>query len=471
MKRIFLPILLLSLTWVSTPGAMAQQAADVPDTEVADDDDDEDDDDPDDEGVRLNPEFEFDISDGSDIDIPVPSFVKRNLNHINLNGADWTRLRKAFANAGTNPVSIVNIGDSHIQADYNTATTRELLQYDFGSAGRGLVTPLKLAGTNQPLNYVFTSPTKWAPTKLMSRQWNYPMGFTGVSLHPMNQEASFTVGTVESDDYEPFNSLTIFHGGKLTIDKVVDNQGIPVHFRAIPSRDYTQILLASQQTKVTVYFTSRGDLTLYGVSLEGNRPGLYYHAIGNNGATYATYNRIGNVGAGIAPLSPDLVIVSLGTNEAFGRFDAGAFYTSIDRLVKNIQAANPNAEVLLVTPMECQKSVSRTVTKKVKTKGHRRKGKRGRRSRGGTRTVRQSVKSYAPNAKVKEVRDEILRYGRDNKVAVLDWWDVAGGSGASSQWISANLFSKDRVHHSVKGYRLQGRLLYDAIIEAIVNPD
>ncbi|MDE6123515.1 MAG: hypothetical protein K2F76_09750, partial [Duncaniella dubosii] len=88
--------------------------------------------------------------EADDIDIPIPSFIKRNANHIIYNGADWTGLRRAFEMSKESPVSIVHIGDSHVQADINTSTVRELLQYDFGNAGRGLVSPLKICGTNQP---------------------------------------------------------------------------------------------------------------------------------------------------------------------------------------------------------------------------------------------------------------------------------------------------------------------------------
>ena len=440
----------------------------INETEEEDVTENDDEDDPDDEKVRQNPIF--DIDDGDDIDIPVPSFIKQSANHIIFNGADWSALRKAFAQSAKAPVSIVHIGDSHIQADMGTAVTRELLQYDFGNSGRGLITPLKLSGTNQPNNYTFSSSDNWSAVKLMSRSWPYTMGFTGTSIHPNRSEASFTIGTSESDDYNPFSSFTVFHGGKLTVDSIVGSDGYPVHFRSIPSRDYTQVVMASQETKVKVYVSSKGDLTLYGISLSGDRPGVFYHTIGNNGATYATYNRIGNVGAGIAPLHPKLIIVSLGTNEAFGRQNPEDFYKSIDRLVKNLTLANPDAQILLVTPMECQKSVSKKVTKRVKVaarKSRRKKGKK-RRSSGSTyRNVTSTVKSYAVNTNIAPLRNEILRYGKENNIAVLDWWDVAGGQGASAVWVSNNLFSRDRVHHSLKGYRLEGRLIYDALIDAL----
>lgn len=437
--------------------------------DAADDDDSTDtaDDDDDDASVRENAVIDFGDINGDDIDIPVPSFIRQNQNHVIFNGADWSGLRKALSQAGTRPVSIVHIGDSHIQADISTGMTRDLLQYDFGNAGRGLVTPLKMAGTNQPTDYTFSSSDRWSGVKLMSRNWDRPMGFTGVSVHPSMQSSRITIGTSESDDYDPFSTITLFHGGKITIDNVTNDRGEKVHFRSIPSRDYTQIVLASQETRVTVDFTSKGDLTVYGASLGGARPGVFYHAIGNNGATYATYNRIGNVGPGIAALQPELVIISLGTNEAFGRLDKSTFFNTIDRLVKNIRTSNPEAQILLVTPMECQRSTYKTVSKKVKTKA--RRTKKGKRIKGGYRTVKSKVKSYQRNANILPLRNEILRYGSENGIAVLDWYEVAGGAGASDVWISNGLFSKDRVHHSYKGYHLQGRLLYDALIDALKN--
>ena len=228
----------------------------------------------------------------------------------------------------------------------------------------------------------------------------------------------------------------------------------------IPSRDYTQIILPEPQTSVTIDFASAGDLTVYGASLSGDRPGLFYHTIGNNGATYETYNRIGNVGAGIAPLNPSLVIISLGTNEAFGKLDQAAFVRSIDRLVSNIRSANPKALIMLTTPMECHRSV--TTTRKVKVRS---KGKNGRKGR--LRTVNRTSRSYTVNNNIAPLRTTILDYARRNSLPVWDWYEVAGGKGASTQWISNNLFAGDRVHHTTRGYNIEGRLLYDALAEAL----
>ena len=154
------------------------------------------------------------------------------------------------------------------------------------------------------------------------------------------------------------------------------------------------------------------------------------------------------------------MIVSLGTNEAFGRQDILGFKNSIHTLVGNIRRANPDALVLLTTPMECHRSVVTTSKKRVKRKGKK-----------GYRTVTTHNKTYAVNPNIAPLRKAILDYGKSNGIAVYDWYEVAGGAGASTSWISSDLFAKDRVHHSRQGYSLNGRLLYDALMDAVRNPE
>jgi len=57
-------------------------------------------------------------------------------------------------------INILQIGDSHIQADFSSAQIRNDIQTDFGNAGRGLVVPFRVAGTNEPFNYKITSNVK-----------------------------------------------------------------------------------------------------------------------------------------------------------------------------------------------------------------------------------------------------------------------------------------------------------------------
>ena len=409
----------------------------------------------DERSIRENPVIEGYGED--DIDISVPRYIKENRNHIILNGADWSKLRNALKQTDINPVNIVHIGDSHLQADIATGAIRDYLQYDYGNAGLCLVAPLRMSGTNEPRDYSISSPKSWTSAKLMKPNWDRTMGFTGTSISPVQPNSELIVSTSETDDYDPFSSITVFHNGQMFITGVENGDGDAIPFLATPSQNYTHIDITEETSRVKIQFESAGDLTVFGINLSGNRPGIFYHTIGNNGATYDTYNRIGDMGEGIKPLYPDLVIISLGTNEAFGRFDANVFKKSMNRLIGNITKDNPDAAILLVTPMECQRSVYQTVSKRTKAKG------RGKKRR---RTTSRRVRSYAKNNNILPIRNAILSYGKENHIAVYDWYEVAGGADASSNWISDGLFGRDRVHHTIKGYNLQGYLMYQALKEA-----
>lgn len=56
----------------------------------------------------------------------------------------------------------------------------------------------------------------------------------------------------------------------------------------------------------------------YGFSLTNGNPGVLYHSVGVNGAMYVNYTDEAYVRQ-LALLKPSLLIISLGTNETFGR--------------------------------------------------------------------------------------------------------------------------------------------------------
>jgi len=370
-----------------------------------------------------------------DFDVKIPRFVRLKDNDINMNGANWSDLRKKLSLHETIPFSIVHIGDSHLQADISTGYVRSQMQFDYGDAGRGLVVPLRLSRTNEPVDYFFKSDNSWAPLKFMSAHWPREMGFTGVSLLPGSSYVSLNIGSRVTDSFSTFSDISLLHSGHVTINSVVLDDNTRIDNPVVDyGTDVTKIILPRSVGNITINFTPGSDFALNGAYLSGHRPGLFYNVIGNNGATYSSYNRISGMGKDVARLQPDLIIISLGTNEAFGRFDLARMINSIDKLVRELRTNNPGFELLLVTPMECQ---------------------------------RRSGGVYSVNANVKSVRDAIMMYGKDNKIPVYDWYSIAGGDGASTKWINEGLYGRDRIHHTVKGYKVQGFMLYDALTKAL----
>ena len=389
-------------------------------------------------------------------DLSAYPYIKADSNYISLNGDNWSSLATLLSQTPSRAFNVVHIGDSHIQADVSTSRIRDHFQERFGSGGRGLITPLKIAGTNEPFNYRFETTAPVTSAKLLKMPWMTDMGFTGVAFTPKTLKYDLKLSTLvkSKPEGEDFKTVRIFANDKIFIDRVVNEDEEEVGFITDYTDDYVDIFLDRNEPSVTINAHSFEPVTIFGTELMGKDSGVRYHAIGNNGATYASYNRLGSMGRDISMLEPDLVIVSLGTNEAFGSFTDDMVEAEIDYLVKDIKRNNPSAKILLTTPMECQKAQRVTRTRRTRS------GKR--------RTVYSVSRNYKINDKVKSIRDVIVKYGKRHSIPVYDWYEIAGGDGASDKWIESSLMSKDRIHDTFLGYEVTGDLTYEAIMNAII---
>lgn len=104
-------------------------------------------------------------------------------------------------------ISIVHIGDSHIQSDLMTNEVRKNLQQKFGNAGRGLVFPYQLAKTNGSYNERFYSNRAWESYRNIHPYKNVPVGLSGIAL--WRDAGGFAVElNIKEADYK-FNTIHI----------------------------------------------------------------------------------------------------------------------------------------------------------------------------------------------------------------------------------------------------------------------
>ncbi len=373
---------------------------------------------------RLNPEFESVAVDyGS-----YPS-VRLNKNKIGLNGDDWSSLGEKYraALAGDSLFTVVYLGDSHVQADFGGSVLRSRLSASH-SAGRGLIIPFRLAGTNQPNDYSFGMTSAFLASKLMRLPWSTDMPFTGIGIKPTDH--TFTLN-IKSPT--PVNTLR-FHttSGKLTTpdtDSFIDGDSLLC------------VSLHEAHTDFHINLKGDGDTVVGGVELIGDSTGVLVHSIGNNGATYSDYSLPPHFGSELARLHPDLIIIALGTNEAFGRITENTLRNNIDNLMNTIRRHNPDAKLLIVGPAECYRRTYRRT-------------RRGRRRSAG-QTVNHNVATIARSIRL---------YAEDEGIPYYNHFAVAGNAPSQRK---AKLLGRDGVHYTVNGYQLWGNLLADAILDAM----
>ena len=176
---------------------------------------------------------------------------------------------------------------------------------------------------------------------------------------------------------------------------------------------------------------------VFGVYTCNNRqPGIIYSTIGNNGACFSDYLLIEGFEKDVAKLDPQLIILSMGTNEAYSTKTDKEIADETRRLIRNLRKANPHALMMLWTPMECHK--------------------------------KNDAEEFVICEKVRPVRDIMKDVAKKEGLAIWDFYDVAGGEGVAQKWIDAQMMNhKDHVHLLNKGYRLQGELAADAFVNFI----
>lgn len=445
------PLTYLVLLFVFTTGTVQITAGSVlhnfpeePSTTVnkTEDNTDENEGDRDDESKELREgtvKIEAD-EDGTTVDtIDSNNFIRYSANVIQMNGDDWSELRERFRATGTNGFSFLHIGDSHLQADIATGEVRRLFQSDYGNGGRGLIIPFRLAGTNEPTDYRFTLSGNAKASKLMKRPWDTDMSFTGIGISPKDHAFSLGIENL-GDNPDNFRFVRIYSTGEFNITDAKSQSGYGLNFTVDKNTEdgYTDVFIDRPVTGIVLSFYSPSTITFHGAMLSSEEPGIIYNVIGNNGATYSSYTIVDNFGKEITSLYPDLIILSMGTNEAFGKMSPEEFRSQVDRLVSDIRNNNPDSKILLTTPKECQRKI---------TTGRKRK--------------RRTSYSIVDNCRI--FRDVILDYGKEKRIPVYDWYEIAGGEGASAQWLNHGLLSKDRVHNTRNGYMLFGELFHSAL--------
>jgi len=387
--------------------------------------------------IRASDRYPFIRSDRNYVDNHV-----RGLRHF------YHRLEKLEAGK-IRTVNIVHIGDSHIQADWFSGQVRIELQRRFGSAGRGLVFPYSVARTNSPTDIHSYSSVDWQVQRNVTSNPKLPTGVSGITLRTRSPDFGLNLRVdhgPEGLDYS-FNKVTLFTGktndhfdllASTRPFNPADAQGkkdvFPITLAARAINDFTTTVYLPETTQ-ELYLRARPtsglqqQATLYGLVLENyNRSGILYHMIGVNGARYEHYANSNYFAEQLQALQPDLVILSLGTNETVWGFNEERFFQEVDQLVHRIEQYMPHAAIVFTTPPDAYRKGSEV------------------------------------NPAVNRCREVLLNYAFGNDLAAWDLYEVMGGTGSVNDWYLAGLAGRDRLHFTKSGYELQGKLLSQAIL-------
>lgn len=336
----------------------------------------------------------------------------------------------------SSPINIVHIGDSHLQAGFLTEKIKHsLFKYYYSKdtlASPGFIFPYTIAQTNNPFYYKIYYTGNWDWCKNVDHKKTCKLGLSGITVRTNDTVATLSIKMQNKKyDYPQkyyFNTVKIFHNIDSTLCIKVNGE------KGIRKDDYTEFkldhLTDSVSIDINVNDTSKF-FELYGIILKNDKSKINYHTIGVNGATAQSYLKCNYFSQQLAIIHPDLIIISLGTNEAYDKdFSTLQYEYVLKDLIIQIKDTVPNASILLITPND-------------------------------------HIKNNECNLNVLKVKNTIIKICEEFKLSYWDFYSVMGGANSINDWYNKELTGEDKLHFRKKGYEIQGELFVKALIKMI----
>ncbi len=297
--------------------------------------------------------------------------------YAGLAAASAARSPSASSPTAADPgrVLITIFGDSHTAGDRFTSRLRHVLGEQFGRAGRGFVAVGKPAIRHYYLTEVrYGSTGKWKAAIGGHRDNDEPFGMAGLRTYTTDRRAQSWVETctdcmatgtpdrpkqlLPADRASRFELFYWAHPGGAKLRYRVDRQKwqtVPTaSAKGAAAHSARLVVLAPEGShRFTVEPAGPGALSLFGVALERDRPGVIVDGLGVVGRTLlqlAAWDW-GVIGAQLAARAPRLVILQYGTNEAdYRELDLAALARRYDQVIARVRRAAPGAAILVLGP-------------------------------------------------------------------------------------------------------------------------
>jgi lysophospholipase L1-like esterase len=322
------------------------------------------------------------------------------------------------------PVHILQFGDSHTASDDWVNAMRGEFQAKYGVGGPGFTYAGRPYRGYRRFDVPGNNSSGWVTEGTLSRLGDGRDGLGGVSIS--TNRARETVTLTSSAERLQLLFLTQPGGGSLslsmdgTVVAHISTAGTlgPGFYLYLPSPGEHLYELRTNDA---------APVRLLGWAADNNR-GVTLETLGINGAQASMILNWDDAiwPAQLAARDPALIILAYGTNEANRPiFDPEDYRHSLRAVIAKVRKATPVASILLVGPPDC------------------------------------GARSPLPHL------DAVLAIqhavAAETGVAFWDWRQHMGGPGSTALWVRAGLGQGDHIHLTGDGYRLLGKTLFEEL--------
>lgn len=368
------------------------------------------------------------------------NFIRTDLNQMHYPGkrnfADcFNEKLEKLIRTGEGRINVVHIGGSHIQAGSFSGQMRNRMQQLNGemNAGWGYMFPYRISRTNSPFGYYIRYNGRWQSFRNVERRKSGILGVGGMSVTTSSPKAELTILLEDENqlDYS-FNKFRVYYQNRGKNYTVSVDSTLLINLTKTDEYIDFELNEHVDSLKITVEknYNSTGSFSLFGITTESAPNGIMYHSLGVNGAHVPAFLRCQLFEEQLTELKPDLVILGLGINDAYGkRFSQTKFESNYGDLIANIRKAAPNTAIVFTTNNDSY-------------------------------LYRRYV-----NKNGEKVKDSMFKMAKKYNAGVWDLYSVMGGLNSIVLWQKNKLAQGDRIHFTREGYLLVADLFFNALAQ------
>jgi len=369
------------------------------------------------------------------VDSIIPSWIKPNYNYIYFQ--DSSNLKNLIQLLGKKgkQLTILHLGDSHLQNENLPNQSRKLLQSVQGDGGVGLIVPFSTVKSYDARFYKSTHTGTWKYSKSYMGKFDYPMGVRGMTSYTNDSLATFKI-VFSQNVSSANNELVVFRHDNDSVFEMeffIDDQPTSIKYSDNEKVVYNVTggfsVLSFKANKSLSY---QKDITITGMILQDSlhRGGVWHNA-GVGAAPYKMVLVEELYDQQAKYINPDVVIIDLGTNDFlyYNRLEP-ELRQQIIKVIEKVKNANPNADIILTDAQEMKYKGKRT-------------------------TIANQFSEMMYNLSIQY------------HTGFWSYYTVSGGENAWRFWDAAKFTQGDGIHLNGKGSELKGTLLFNAIENSI----
>lgn len=337
---------------------------------------------------------------------------------------------------GNQQVHIVQLGDSHTAADFFSGNLRTLFQQRYGDAGLGFVPPISVPGQRTATINRVSDKKQWAlSSSRKDERFDYPLG--GLIAQPLAANNSILLKPLQPAQ----GSYQLQALYQTASDTQMNISPAASSVLSLPATGSSWRFSSPINTQLPSQISvgKENSLKIGGWLLRSTQPGVMLSALGLNGATLSMVDKWQPQWSDtLAQMSPDMVILAYGTNEAFNdTLDLTAYEQTLREKVRLIRQQVPNSVILLIGPNDSIKFSNAA-----------------------------SCQAQMPVNLMSVIQIQKKIAAQENTL-FWDWQAFMGGPCSIRTWVAQDLARPDNVHLSVDGYKKSAQGLYSQLNQVL----